>query len=169
IWKLFGEDWAVMFTDLSGFSKIGREYGYLYALEKVYISHLIQYRAIGNNDGTITEMPGDGLVVVFRQPELAVKAAIEMMQAAKRYNALISNPKQQVHIHVGIGYGRMLALQDKKLFGNEINSAANLLEEAKADEIAVSKSVHDNVPANELFAYSPYFKEEGGYYKVQYK
>src|SRR5262249_25653139 len=36
IWDLFGEDWAIMFTDLSGFSRRVSEFGIIHFLQTIY-------------------------------------------------------------------------------------------------------------------------------------
>ncbi len=38
IWDLFGEKWAVMFTDLSGFSRQVAEFGIVHFLQVIYES-----------------------------------------------------------------------------------------------------------------------------------
>ena len=46
IWDLFGEEWAVMFTDLSGFSRQVAEFGIIHFLQMIYESHRLL--AVGN-------------------------------------------------------------------------------------------------------------------------
>ena len=39
IWNLFGERWAVLYTDLSGFSRRVAEFGMIHFLQTIYASH----------------------------------------------------------------------------------------------------------------------------------
>jgi hypothetical protein len=41
IWDLFGEEWCVMFTDLSGFSRGVAKFGIIHFLQTIYESERI--------------------------------------------------------------------------------------------------------------------------------
>ena len=38
IWNLFGENWAIIFTDLSGFSRNTKEFGIIHFLQIIFES-----------------------------------------------------------------------------------------------------------------------------------
>lgn len=145
IWDLFGETWAVMFTDLSGFSRSVKEFGIIHFLQIIYESQRIFIPCIDNHDGILIKVEGDSMLVIFRQPSKAVACALEMQRAAKAYN--VDKPDtDKILLCVGIGYGRILNLGDFDVFGAEVNAASKLGEDtADSWEILITPSVAESV------------------------
>ncbi len=109
IWDLFGETWAIMFTDLAGFSRRAAEYGIIHFLQTIYESQRLLVPCIDDHDGILLKMDGDSMMVLFRKPAKAIECAIQMQGVLKEYNATkIEN--EQILLCVGIGYGLMLLL-----------------------------------------------------------
>lgn len=141
IWDLFGESWAVMFTDLAGFSRSVAEFGIIHFLQILYESERIFSPCIDQHDGILLKTEGDSMLILFRQPQKALECAISMQKTAKIYNQ--DRPAtEQILLCVGIGYGQMLAIGDQDVFGIEVNTASKLGEDtAKAWEILVTDCV----------------------------
>lgn len=141
VWNLFGESWAVMFTDLAGFSRSVAEFGIIHFLQIIYESERIFSPCIDQHDGILLKTEGDSMLILFRQPQKAVECAISMQKTAKMYNQE-REKTEQILLCVGIGYGQMLAIGDQDIFGIEVNTASKLGEDtAKAWEILVTDSV----------------------------
>jgi len=51
IWDLFGETWAVMFTDLAGFSRNVTDFGIIHFLQTIHESHRLLVPCIERFDG----------------------------------------------------------------------------------------------------------------------
>lgn len=145
IWDLFGENWAVMFTDMSGFSRFVAEFGIIHFLQIIYESQRIFSPCIDEHDGVLIKMEGDSMLVLFRQPSKAVRCAIDMQRIAKAYNQ-DKIDAEKILLCVGVGYGRILTIGEHDVFGSEVNAASKLGEDtAKAWEILVTDSVADNL------------------------
>ncbi len=145
IWDLFGEDWAVMFTDLSGFSRFVAEFGIIHFLQIIHEAQRIFGPCIDEHDGVLIKMEGDSMLVLFRQASKAIQCAVDMQRAAKAYNPGKSDA-EKILLCVGIGYGEILTIGDQDVFGSEVNAASKLGEDtAKAWEILVTDSVADNI------------------------
>lgn len=141
IWDLFGEEWAVIFTDLSGFSRKVKTFGIIHFLQVIHESERILVPVIDANDGILLKIEGDSMLMIFRKPEKALKAAVEMQHVCQEYN-LGKEEEDQILLCLGIGYGKMLRIGDADVFGREVNSASKLGEDvAKADEILVTKAL----------------------------
>ena len=169
IWNIFGEDWAVMFTDFSGFTRTDLELGTPQSLALIYASQMLQFGQVEKHDGIVARIRADGLMILFRKPEQAVNCAVAIQRAIKSYNSGIKNPKEHLRIYVGIGYGRVLNIGNKEVYGAEVNAAANLQGEAKAGGIMVTKAVKEKVQAlGEGVAFGPRQDFEGGSYRVNY-
>jgi class 3 adenylate cyclase len=141
IWDLFGEEWCVMATDLSGFSRNVAKFGIIHFLQTIYESERLLIPFIEQHDGVLLKVEGDSFLVIFRNPHKAVEAAIEMQIGLEKYN-LNRSEEEKVLLCVGLGYGKVLRIGDADVFGAEVNAASKLGEDtAKAGEVLVTESV----------------------------
>lgn len=145
IWDLFGEEWAVVFTDLSGFSRKVEAFGIIHFLQIIYESERILVPVVDANDGILLKIEGDSMLIIFRKPAKALRAVASMQRACADYNK--DKPEEdRILLCVGVGYGRMLRIGDADVFGREVNAASKLGEDtAKADEVLVTQAVVDAV------------------------
>jgi class 3 adenylate cyclase len=145
IWNLFGETWAIMFTDLSGFSRGVAEFGIVHFLQVIYESQRILVPCIDENDGILLKTEGDSFMVIFRSPIKALECALEMNRHLQTYNT--TRPEaEQILLCAGIGFGRVLRIGDQDVFGPEVNAAAKLGEDtARSWEILVTDNVRQAV------------------------
>lgn len=155
IWDLFGETWAIMFTDLSGFSRRSAAFGIIHFLQTIYESQRLLVPVIDHYDGILLKMDGDSMMVLFRSPAKAVECAVAMQHTLGHYNT--GKPDaDQVLLCVGIGYGKMLRIGDADVFGPQVNASARLGEDtAKAYEILVTDAVRDAIGEHEGIEYEP--------------
>ena len=145
IWDLFGERWAVMFTDLSGFSRHVAEFGIIHFLQVIHESQRLLVPVIEDHDGFLLKTEGDSMLVMFRNPAKALACSIAMQGVLERHNE--GRPaSEKVLLCVGLGYGDLLRIGDHDLFGAEVNAASKLGEdEADAGEILVTSSLREVV------------------------
>ena len=155
IWDLFGEEWAVMFTDLSGFSRRVAEFGIIHFLQVIFESERILIPLIDKHDGILLKTEGDSMLVIFRKPEKAIHCAIEMNHTLSDYNQARA-AEDKVLLCTGIGFGRLLCIGDQEVFGAEVNAASKLGEDtAKPHEILVTDSVQRELERTTPFLFEP--------------
>ncbi|TAK46036.1 MAG: adenylate/guanylate cyclase domain-containing protein [Betaproteobacteria bacterium] len=141
IWNLFGEKWAVLYTDLSGFSRRVAEFGVIHFLQTIYESHRLLVPVIQYGNGILLKTEGDSLMVIYRSPEDAIRSAIAMQQRCQRHSAA-QKPEDQVLLCIGIGFGEVLRIGDDDIYGAEVNAACKLGEDsARANEILITGAV----------------------------
>src|SRR6266545_4697360 len=68
IWDLFGEDWCVLYTDLSGFSRNVAEFGIIHFLQVIHESRKLLIPVIEAHDGILLKTEGDSMLITFRNP-----------------------------------------------------------------------------------------------------
>jgi len=155
IWDLFGETWAIMFTDLAGFSRRAAEYGIIHFLQTIYESQRLLVPCIDDHDGILLKMDGDSMLVIFRRASKAIECAVQMMGVLKDYNS--GKPEtEQILLCVGIGYGLMLRIGDTDVFGPQVNAASKLGEDtAKAGDILVTDAVAEEAKSIEGLRFEP--------------
>jgi class 3 adenylate cyclase len=170
IWDEFGEEWCVMATDLSGFSRGVAEFGIIHFLQTIYEAERILVPVVESHGGILLKVEGDSFMVIFRSVHKALYASVEMQRTVRCYNA--DRPAvEQVLLDVGLGFGRMLRIGDADVFGVEVNSACILGETwAKGYDILVTQAVRDEAGdevAFEEFAHVP--PGARGAYRVVYE
>ena len=147
IWDLFGETWAVMFTDLSGFSRQVEKFGILHFLQIIHEHKKLLSPVIHRHDGILIKIEADSLIVIFRRTAAAVRCAVEMQKTLREFNRA-RTPETEILLCVGIGYGEMLRIGDLDVFGREVNAASKLGEDtAKSGEILITKAAVDSTRA----------------------
>lgn len=140
IWDLFGETWAVMFTDLSGFSRQVETFGILHFLQIIYEHKKVLEPVIHSHDGILIKTEADSLLIIFRRPQSAMRCAVAMQAVLAGLNRGRSE-ETQVLLCVGIGYGPILRIGDHDVYGQQVNAASKLGEDtAKAQEILVTRA-----------------------------
>ncbi len=141
IWDLFGEEWCVMFTDLSGFSRGVAKFGIIHFLQTIFESERLLIPVIEDHDGILLKAEGDSLLVIFRNVDKAIQSTLRMHDVLFDYNK-DKTPEEQILLCVGLGYGKVLRIGDQDVFGSEVNAASKLGEDtAEAWEILVTSSV----------------------------
>jgi class 3 adenylate cyclase len=143
VWDLFGETWAVMFTDLSGFSRQVEAFGILHFLQVIHEHARALEPVLAAHDGILVKTEADSMMVLFRRPASAVRCAVAMQHALDALNVGRA-PETQVLLCVGIGYGPLLRIGDEDVYGAQVNAASKLGEDtAKAKEVLVTRAVVD--------------------------
>ncbi len=143
IWDLFGEEWAVMFTDLAGFSSGVASFGIIHFLQVIYESQRLLTPCIDAHDGILLKVEGDSLLIIFRNVVKAIECADAMRRVCQDYN-VGREPAECIGLCVGLGFGRVLRIGDRDVYGSEVNAAAKLGEDiARAGEVLVTDAVRD--------------------------
>ena len=138
IWDLFGEEWAIMFTDLSGFSRQVAKFGIIHFLQIIFEQEKLLLPIVETHDGILVKIEADSLMVLFKQPARAVECAIAMQRMCQSVNVR-RPPEEQIVLCVGVGHGKILKIGDDDVYGHEVNLASKLGEDtAKGDEILVT-------------------------------
>jgi adenylate cyclase len=170
LWDLFGEQWCVMATDLAGFSRGVAEFGIIHFLQTIYEAERMLIPVVESHDGILLKVEGDSFIVIFRNVQKALRAAIAMQRTTRRYNA--EHPAvEHVLLGVGLGFGPVLRIGDADVFGNEVNSACILGETwAGGYEVLVTQAVRD-LAGDEMqfeeFSHVP--PGAGGAYRLLYE
>lgn len=143
IWDLFGEEWTIMFTDLSGFSRGVAEFGIVHFLQIISESQRLLIPCIDAHDGILLKVEADSLMVLFRRPERGLDCAVGMQRVLAKYNVGIPET-DRILLCVGLGFGRMLRIGDQDVFGAEVNAASKLGEDiARPGEILITPAVKE--------------------------
>lgn len=143
IWDLFGETWAVMYTDLVGFSRKVEAFGIVHFLQVILEAKRLFLPEVERHDGLMLKEEGDSLLIIFRQPVAALQCGFAMQRTARAYNSGAAD-EDRVELCLGLGYGRVLRIGDSDVFGPEVNAACKLGEDhARSGEILLTAEMYD--------------------------
>jgi class 3 adenylate cyclase len=146
LWKAFGTEYAVFVLDMSGFSMLTRKYGIVHYLSMVKRMQLTTEPIIKSFGGEMLKYEADNCFAVFPNPLAAVNAAIAMQHAFASENILTSDD-QDIHIAVGIDYGKLLIIGHEDCYGDPVNRASKMGEDvAAAGEILLSQEAREMLP-----------------------
>ena len=153
IWDLFGEDWAIMFTDLSGFSRRVSEFGIIHFLQVIHEQRKLLLPIVESFDGLLLKEEGDSFMIMFRTAARAVECGVAMQHACRNVNQR-RKPEEEILLCLGIGYGRILRIGEEDVWGREVNGASKLGEDtAKPYEILLTAAAKDAVGERPGFSY----------------
>jgi adenylate cyclase len=155
IWDLFGDEAAVMFTDLAGFSRRVAEFGIIHFLQIIHEQNTLLLPVIAEHDGILIKGEADSFLIVFKRAAAALRCAIAMQRACQDLNRR-RRPEEQVLLCVGLGHGRILRVGDTDVYGREVNAASKLGEDtAGADEILLTEAARTACGELAGIAYEP--------------
>jgi class 3 adenylate cyclase len=138
---------TLVFTDLVGFSTWSLEAGDDAALALLRRVARAVEPPLLDAGGHIVKRMGDGLMAVFRDPTVAVRAVLEANEALKSVEVAGYTPRMRVGIHTG----RPQRMASDWL-GVDVNIAARVMERATKGGIMVSSSTLDLISQNDLEA-----------------
>jgi class 3 adenylate cyclase len=154
IWDLFGEEWAIMFTDLSGFSRQVAAFGIIHFLQVIFDQKRLLLPIVAAHDGILIKIEADSFMIIFKRPDVALRCGIAMQRACQQLNHR-RLPEEKVLLCLGIGFGRILRIGDIDVYGKEVNAASKLGEDtAKSNEILVTAAVKEAIGELEGISYT---------------
>lgn len=154
---------VALFADMRGFTSIAEKLEPSKVVELLNVFFTLITSVAYEHEGTVFNMAGDSLLVGFGVPlpqfdsaERAVRAASGMI---KRFQSHVADWHDTYDIDVGLGVGicRGEAIagnvgsptyMNYTIIGDAVNVAARLMQNAKANEILISESVHERLDYN---------------------
>jgi adenylate cyclase len=124
----FGEERAVMVLDMSGFSRTTQRRGIVAFLLMIHQMKRIACPAVTAHGGVLVKAEADNLYCLFSTPSEAIAAAREIMRRLETANLLLAEDRR-LYASIGIGYGRILNVDEDDIFGDEVNLASKLGED----------------------------------------
>jgi len=132
-----GEEIALLFSDIRGFSTYAVEMGDRAAFRLTQLHEGILKDRISEY-GILVKSLGDGVMAAFETPTLAIRAAVSIQQAFRERNA--ENPEDPIDVGIGIAAGTPV-MTDIDFIGHSVNLAQRLSGQAKGGQIFVPASL----------------------------
>ncbi|MBD0335252.1 MAG: adenylate/guanylate cyclase domain-containing protein [Cyanobacteria bacterium Co-bin13] len=122
---LFSQELAVMVMDMAGFSQLTAEAGIIPSLSRIYQVRSLTVPLIEAAGGRVLKLEADNVYAVFSNPEQALTT---MQRVLGQLQA------KGLHASIGIGFGEVLVVGERDVFGHEMNLASKLGEDIAADD-----------------------------------
>jgi class 3 adenylate cyclase len=162
IWQKYGSENTAFVLDMSGFSLLTRKYGIVHYLSMIRRMQLTVEPIITNHGGRVIKFEADNCFAVFPEPASAARTAITIQHAIAAAN-LLTSEDMDIHVTIGIDYGKILILNEDDMFGDAVNRACKMGEDlGKADEILITKEAMDMIPEEAQIAGKPIEVSIGG-------
>lgn len=170
--EIFGQEKAVMILDMSGFSRLTQRHGIVPFLLMIHQMRLVACPCVQEEGGLLVKAEADNLYCLFDTVADAVRASQKITRHMSTANRLLPE-SHRLYVSIGIGYGRILNIEDRDLFGDEMNLACKLGEDvAKMGEILMSSAAYAQMQDKEIDCREEVISISGlelPYYSVQYK
>lgn len=138
---------AILILDMSGFSRLTVQYGIIHYLAMIHQMEEAARPAVSGNGGVVIKQEADNLYAIFDNPAHALDSALDIFRAFDAVNSVVP-PERDICGSIGIGYGETLVIDDKDMFGSEVNIACKLGEDlACKSEILLTSSAHNALPS----------------------
>ena len=127
----FGETRAVLVLDMSGFSRTTQLRGIVAFLLMIHRMRRIVTPVIESHRGRVVKAEADNLYCLLESVADAVAAARGLIARLDSDN-LGCGDDRHIYVSIGIGWGRVLNIDEDDLFGDEVNLASKLGEDLAA-------------------------------------
>ena len=121
---------AVMFTDMAGSTEFAEKHGASAAYEKRQQHNRLLPPLVDAHRGTLVEIVGDALLVIFNRTDDAARCAIAMQRRLAEYNATTPDLEDlEIHIRAGIHHGKAIVVCERgnvEVAGRAVNVAARV-------------------------------------------
>ncbi|HMZ61752.1 MAG TPA: adenylate/guanylate cyclase domain-containing protein, partial [Leptospiraceae bacterium] len=137
---------TILFTDITGSTKMYEELGDIKAYNIVRDHFEILAHCIENEGGTVIKTIGDAVMASFLSPEKAVNAVFDAVRQFQKYNEPKS-VKEQIYLKIGIHSGPAILVnlnERTDYFGTTVNTAARIQSMSEDNLFCVSENVFRN-------------------------
>jgi len=146
LWNEFGVEQAVLVLDMAGFSQGVQAHGIVHSLSMIQRMHIAVETPVERYNGSIVKFEADNMFTRFSTPEDAIDAGVAINHLLSGVN-LVTPEQLDVHVSIGIDFGKFLLIEETDIFGDPVNLASKLGEDsASSDEILVTEKAMSLVP-----------------------
>ena len=139
-----GEQIAVMFSDIRGFTSYTARKGDRAAYNLSRTHDLLLREQIEERDGIVVKTLGDGIMAAFAELPRAVDAAIAIQRRIRQQNA--EHPSDAIDVGIGLASGTPI-VTESDLIGNSVNLSQRVSSLAKGGQILTTEQfAREEVP-----------------------
>ncbi len=145
-----GEEIAVMFSDIRGFTSYTAQRGDRAAYRLTQTHESLLKERIEERGGIVVKTLGDGVMAAFAEPVQGIQAARAIQEAIRAHNT--GTPDDPIAVGIGLAGGSPV-MTENDLIGHTVNLAQRISSLAKGGQILVDERVRDLSPLDEGLQY----------------
>jgi len=131
-----GEEIAVMFSDIRGFTSYTARKGDRAAYDLSRTHELLLREQIEEENGIVVKTLGDGIMAAFAELPSAVDAAVGIQRQIRKRNT--EYPSEAIDVGIGLASGTPI-VTDSDLIGNSVNLSQRVSSLAKGGQILTTE------------------------------
>jgi class 3 adenylate cyclase len=151
-----GEDIAVMFSDIRGFTAYTAERGDRAAYQLSQLHEALIKERIEEYGGVLVKALGDGIMAALAEPSGGIKAAVAIQRAIRFRNQ--GSPDEPIDVGIGLASGKPV-MSETDMIGHSVNLAQRISSLAKGGQILVTEAIRDAILLPEDLRYLPFGKQ----------
>lgn len=136
----FGQEKAVLILDMSGFCRTARRHNIVLVLSMIYQMQQLLKPCVETAGGILIKAEADNLFCLFDTVNDALHACRHIRNCLDTTSPVLPEDCR-LNVSIGIGYGHILNVGNKDIFGSEVNLASKLGEDiASAGEVLLTEN-----------------------------
>jgi adenylate cyclase len=134
----FERERAILVLDMCGFSRLTLRHGIIHYLALIRRMQQVVLPLVLAGHGTVVKTEADNVFATFASVPKALSTALRIQKALAHANKVLP-ADWDVHVGIGIGYGKLLLIGHDDVFGSEMNLASKLGEDlAEAGDVLLT-------------------------------
>ena len=136
--RSFERERAILVLDMCGFSRLTLRHGIIHYLALIRRMQRVVLPLVVEGHGQLVKTEADNVFATFASVAKALSTARQIQKALAQANRVLP-ADWDVHVGIGIGYGKLLMIGDDDVFGSEMNLASKLGEDlAEAGDVLLT-------------------------------
>ena len=126
--EIFGQERTIMVLDMSGFTRATQQGNIISFLLSINQMQRLVTPVVKEHGGLVVSAEHDNLTCLFDRVEDALDASDDITGRLGSANVILPSDKE-LYCSIGIGFGRILNVENEAIYGNEVNLASKLGED----------------------------------------
>jgi class 3 adenylate cyclase len=131
---------TILFSDIKGSTSYFERNGDAEGLAMVQHHNDLLFPVIEEAGGRVVKTIGDAIMACFKDPAVAVKAAIRMQQVMSEDRGKMQFPDERIHVRIALHMGLGLE-KDNDVYGDVVNTAAKVQQQTEPDQILITEAL----------------------------
>lgn len=128
IQEIFEQERTILILDMSGFTKATQEGNLISFLLGINQMQRLAVPVVESNDGIVVRAEHDNLTCLFDAVSDAIASSREITRRLESANVILPADKE-LYASIGIGWGKILNVENATIYGNEVNLTSKLGED----------------------------------------
>jgi class 3 adenylate cyclase len=160
--KEFCKPVAIMVIDSCGFSRSVRQHGIVNYLARLERLERLIAPMIEGHGGRVLRVEADNIFALFPDAQAAVRCSAEVQRSVEIANEPLP-AASEIYVAIGVGFGRLLLIEQHDAYGDEMNIACKLGEDlAEQGEILLTVNAHEALSEPGQWQFEDYYATVSG-------